>query len=549
MKKILSVFVLSFLISNAYSQQLISATLLRSWTTNQVDSAYNAAGLPTAILPNEYPVKLYKVLYNTVSYDSTTPTTATGLMVVPQGTQCTPGLLVYDHGTITRKSDAPSRLKGEYVVGLVIASHGLIALLPDYLGLGDGPGLHPYQHARSEATATIDMMRASREYLSQSNYLINEQVFLTGYSQGGHAAMATHKMIQEHFSQEFNVTASCPMSGAYSMSRVMWNVMLSDNPYPAPYYLPYLILSYRMAYNLYPNISDVFKAPYDTTIPPKFNGMFGPGAIDNLMPALPKQIVRDVLLDTMYADTNHFFRQHLKENDNYNWKPDAPVRLLYCKSDQHVNYMNTIEAGTYMNQVGAANVRMKDIDSTLDHTPCAQFAMLYMKNFFDSLRWDRFTVNYSTQPTYAGQSVGSAQVSITAGKAPFTYLWSTGDTTASVSGLASGIYDVTVTGSDGCPVTISVPITELSSVSESSLTASYTLMPNPVTDKFNLMLGDPSLLNASVQLRDITGKTIVSTVIRQMNEWFDVSALSPGMYIVTLTATGQHPRTTKIIIR
>ncbi|MGV3459400.1 MAG: GEVED domain-containing protein [Flavobacterium sp.] len=48
---------------------------------------------------------------------------------------------------------------------------------------------------------------------------------------------------------------------------------------------------------------------------------------------------------------------------------------------------------------------------------------------------------------------GSAMVNISGGVAPFTYLWSNGSTSASVTGLASGMHSVTVTDANGCTTT------------------------------------------------------------------------------------------------
>jgi hypothetical protein len=40
----------------------------------------------------------------------------------------------------------------------------ILSAMPDYIGMGGSPGLHPYVHAASEATASIDMIRAAREF-------------------------------------------------------------------------------------------------------------------------------------------------------------------------------------------------------------------------------------------------------------------------------------------------------------------------------------------------------------------------------------------------
>lgn len=50
-------------------------------------------------------------------------------------------------------------------------------------------------------------------------------------------------------------------------------------------------------------------------------------------------------------------------------------------------------------------------------------------------------------------SNGSATVSPSGGTAPYAYLWNTGATTASLTGLAAGSYSVTITDNNGCHIT------------------------------------------------------------------------------------------------
>ncbi len=59
-----------------------------------------------------------------------------------------------------------------------------------------------------------------------------------------------------------------------------------------------------------------------------------------------------------------------------------------------------------------------------------------------------------------GGSNGTASVSPAGGTPGYTYLWSNGATTASISGLAEGIYSVTVTDANGCTNNTSVTITQ-----------------------------------------------------------------------------------------
>ena len=67
-----------------------------------------------------------------------------------------------------------------------------------------------------------------------------------------------------------------------------------------------------------------------------------------------------------------------------------------------------------------------------------------------------------TQPWYGSTEDYSIVVN---GTVPATYLWSTGDTTASLSNLSSGIYTVTVTDTNNCSSVDSIIITEPSNIS------------------------------------------------------------------------------------
>jgi len=56
----------------------------------------------------------------------------------------------------------------------------------------------------------------------------------------------------------------------------------------------------------------------------------------------------------------------------------------------------------------------------------------------------------TTQPASCGANVGSADLSVAGGSAPFSFLWDNGATQEDISGLPANNYDVTVTDVNGC---------------------------------------------------------------------------------------------------
>lgn len=67
------------------------------------------------------------------------------------------------------------------------------------------------------------------------------------------------------------------------------------------------------------------------------------------------------------------------------------------------------------------------------------------------------TANASSTPSGCSPS-GSATANVTAGTGPYTYAWSNGGNTQTISNLGAGSYTVTITGSGGCTATASATV-------------------------------------------------------------------------------------------
>ena len=372
-----------------WSQQyIISATYIN--TTPQVTLA------SVASLPLEYDVETYKILYNTVDALGE-PTIASGAFCFPISEDCSNfPMAVYEHGTSLRKVDVPSYDVQETYIGKIFSAGGYNVVMPDYIGMGESPGLHPYCHGESEATATVDMIRAVRE--AQTLGMIpgmtedNGEMFVTGYSQGGHAAMATHKYVEENnLLSEFNILASAPCSGPYEITGAMADTILAAS-YSNPGYIVYLLAAYQSVYgNLYNTYADILRSPYDVIVEPYFNGnntSLGMGSLNNQLPTIIQDLVVDSVLQNFLnsaSDYSHPLWQAMSDNDNHDWTPERPVRMYYCTGDEQVSFQNAIAAETAMLSNGAQNVEAVYMGDGM-HNECILPSLSDVYYWFDTLR-------------------------------------------------------------------------------------------------------------------------------------------------------------------
>ena len=221
-------------------------------------------------------IAVHRIRYATVG-GANESTTASAALMVPLGgdPHCrgTRPMLLYAHGTTTDRAFDMTNLQDDpngeaLVLAALFASQGYIVVAPDYAGYGISTlPYHPYLIAEQQSKDMIDALTAARSALPTAAAPVTTdggRLFITGYSQGGYVAMATHRAMQ---AAGMTVTASAPMSGPYALAAFVDAVFSGRVSSGATVSATLLVTAYQKAYgDIYSGTPDVFEAQYASGI-------------------------------------------------------------------------------------------------------------------------------------------------------------------------------------------------------------------------------------------------------------------------------------------
>jgi len=367
--------------------RLLTNSTVGQLSTNQVRSVMLDLGASGFVSPR-FPVTLLRFTYETTDPFGLS-IKASALLAFPQGVTEPFPLVGVQHGTTVLKNIIPSQFQSAArEVGIAFGTLGYVAVVADYLGLGDSPGYQTHSHSKSEATCIVDALRAARTLCASNQVALNGQLFLWGYSQGGHVTMSTHRELETFHTNEFTVTASAPSAGAYDLGGVTVEGILSNPSYPNTWTFPIILASYLPIYNLADTLEELLAEPYRHTLPPLLDGTHDSDVLASNMPTDMFKILRADFQADFRTNANNSLRRALSDNNVYNWMPQAPIRMFHCRGDRDVIFANAEVAYQSFTNLGACCVEVLDpgAPQMLDHGGCYIPSLRAALAWFEQLR-------------------------------------------------------------------------------------------------------------------------------------------------------------------
>ena len=410
-------------------QLLDSPTMAGSYSTSDVLSMLTTDPLGKLLLQLPFSptctVTVYHMEYETVG-GASEATTASGALMVPSGNsamcQGARPVVMYAHGTNTSKTFNMANLAGNseaLLMAAVFASQGYIVVAPNYAGYDTSTlAYHPYLNGDQQSKDMIDALAAAHSAFVSVSANANSKLFITGYSQGGYVAMATHKAMQ---AAGTTVTAAAPMSGPYALAAFGDAIFLGEVNTSGPANFNLVVTSYQHSYqNVYSAPTDVYEAQYapaaDELLPSNTgisaiyaNGQLPQAALFNSTPpsaayaadtpattpanlapsfaqgfGAPSLVTNTYRLAYLQDQAAHpdggfpttttgvpavapglALRQDLRTNDLRDWSPTAPVLLCAGDSDPTVFYFNTqLIQGYWAANAPGSSIALLDVDSS-----------------------------------------------------------------------------------------------------------------------------------------------------------------------------------------
>ena len=197
--------------------------------------------------------------------------------------------------------------------------------------------------------------------------------------------MAAHKLIQENEINEFNLISSFPMAGPYDLSGTMADLMLLQEPYGEPFYLPYVLVPYITYYDM-GSLNDFFLPEFASLFEYLFDGNYSGGYINSIMPNIPIEVLLPEVINEFTYDLNHPLRINLAENDLYDWTPQADMHIFHGLGDELIPYQNSQIAYDHFIDNGSTNVNLYLAPPELGgHSQVAEFCLLSAFNICEEM--------------------------------------------------------------------------------------------------------------------------------------------------------------------
>ena len=318
---------------------LVSAEKIHSYSATDLNTLAQLSGQGGFSSLIQYGISTYKITYHTTFQEQQIK--ASGLLFLPESNPNPAPFISLQHGTLFVKDQAPSA-SGQFSGMEYFGSAGYIAVMPDYVGYGSSADVfHPYYDRETSALSVIDLIKATKEFLTKQKVTFNDQLFLAGYSEGGYVTLAAAHELETNPDHGLSVTAVAAGAGGYDLEEMLHGVTTQDY-YAFPSYLAFVIMSYNNTYQWNKPLNYFFQDKYALALETYMNGKYDGWQINaKLTTDVPSLLNINFLERLRTTGEEVEFKDALHKNSLSGWRTNIPMRLYHGTKDEIIPYQNS----------------------------------------------------------------------------------------------------------------------------------------------------------------------------------------------------------------
>lgn len=284
-------------------------------------------------------------------------------MYVPKSKKCK-GLILACHYTYAALSESPSQ---GATLSALLANKGYAVVDADYVGFGiTYQMVHPYLDKKSTARAVADLGRLARPFLEANGYeFTSNDIYVFGYSQGGHSATAVQEFIESHeeYYKDLPLTKVFCGGGPYD-PKVTYDVAKSTDEIGFPAVVPMFLQGTIYANDLDKGATPITEKDFlsdEMLKDDRFKLWLNSKAytmdqVNILMKNIGcgkfSTILRPEAMNNDYAPNQVLF-EALASNATNTYCPKTPMYIFHSKGDDVVTYKNAEALQAAFRKLGA----------------------------------------------------------------------------------------------------------------------------------------------------------------------------------------------------
>lgn len=299
-----------------------------------------------------------KVTFRYRSYDTDgTPLILYGRAFIPDAPTGKLPVWAFSQGTTGIGDQCAGSLEKPQVVNwanydshmATYASQGYASFITDYEGMRDPNRIHHYMVGELEGRAVLDGIRALRRLPQASGRVDIDNIFLGGYSQGGHAAFWADK-IQPKYASELTIRGVVGFGPVMSVKDTLADVTHAAN---INWFGPYVLASY----------SDYYKKDYGV------DRMLLPQRREHLRTEVLAHCIDSVLNFWGHTPTGVYTPEFIQAMSSNNWDDYSD---LLRDLDKNITGDQTTTSAKRINQGQFDNVVLPRQQEAIMPTLCIQ---------------------------------------------------------------------------------------------------------------------------------------------------------------------------------